>query len=180
MSRESLKQLFNVTTIVLFFVLSIGSMPAFASEYQLGPGDEIEIFVFQEPELNVKAKISQAGFINLPLIGQVNLEGLTGEEAKLKVENLFKDGYLVNPYVTLTVRQYRPFFIHGEVKSPGSYKYQAELTIEQAIALSGGLKDRASSSEWIVRRGYPEVTFKAKKSTIIMPGDVIKIEKSFF
>ncbi|MUH72994.1 polysaccharide biosynthesis/export family protein [Psychrosphaera haliotis] len=166
--------------VITFFILSSNLSQASSSEYQLGPGDEIEIFVFQEPELNVRAKISQAGFINLPLIGQVNLEGLSGEEAKLKVENLFKDGYLVNPYVTLTVRQYRPFFIHGEVKNPGSYKYQAELTIEQAIALSGGLKDRASGSEWVVLRGYPQKPLRAKKSTIIMPGDVIKIEKSFF
>lgn len=169
--------------VILMVVLSFGwatTAMAASSEYQLGPGDEIEIFVFQEPELNVKAKISQAGNINLPLVGQVNLEGMTSDEAKLKVEALYKDGYLVNPYVTLTVRQYRPFFIHGEVKSPGSYKYQAELTIEQAIALSGGLKDRASKSNWIVWRGYPQTSFKAEKSTIVMPGDVIKIEKSFF
>ena len=164
----------------LLFLLTASIAMAASSEYQLGPGDEIEIFVFQEPELNVKAKISQAGNINLPLIGQVNLEGLNSDEAKLKVEALYKDGYLVNPYVTLTVRQYRPFFIHGEVKNPGSYKYQAELTLEQAIALSGGLKDRASKSSWIVWRGSPQVSFNADKSTIVMPGDVIKIEKSFF
>lgn len=176
---------FKSGSIMVFSALVIllsAVFPVFgaSSEYQLGPGDEIEIFVFQEPELNVKAKISQAGNINLPLIGQVNLEGLNSDEAKLKVEALYKDGYLVNPYVTLTVRQYRPFFIHGEVKNPGSYKYQAELTLEQAIALSGGLKDRASKSNWIVWRGYPQVSFNADKSTIVMPGDVIKIEKSFF
>lgn len=175
------KRLGLVIVSVVFFLLNASlSVLAASSEYQLGPGDEIEIFVFQEPELNVKAKISQAGNINLPLIGQVNLEGLNSDEAKLKVEALYKDGYLVNPYVTLTVRQYRPFFIHGEVKNPGSYKYQAELTLEQAIALSGGLKDRASKSNWIVWRGYPQVSFNADKSTIVMPGDVIKIEKSFF
>ncbi len=174
---------FSITQILFTMSLFLMSLCLFASttnEYQLGPGDEIEITVFQEPDLSVEAKISQAGNVNIPLIGQVNLEGLNTEQAKLKVENLYKDGYLVNPYVTLTVRQYRPFFIHGEVKNPGSYKYQAELTIEQAIALSGGLKDRASKSNWVVWRGYPQVSFKADKSTVIMPGDVIKIEKSFF
>ena len=151
-----------------------------AAEYQLGPGDEIEIYVFQEPELTTKAKISQAGSISMPLIGQVQLEGLTSNEAKRKIEFLFKDGYLVNPSVSIIVRQYRPFFIHGEVKNPGSYKYQAELTVEQAIALSGGLKDRASNSKWTILRGFPHQSFIADKQTIIMPGDVIKIEKSFF
>ena len=151
-----------------------------ATEYQLGPGDEIEIYVFQELELTTKAKISQAGNISMPLIGQVTLEGLTSNEAKTRIEDLYRDGYLVNPNVSIIVRQYRPFFIHGEVKMPGSYKYQAELTVEQAIALSGGLKDRASSSKWIILRGFPQTSFLADKQTIIMPGDVIKIEKSFF
>lgn len=151
-----------------------------ASEYQLGPGDEIEILVFQEPELNVKAKISQAGHVNLPLIGEVSLEGLTSSKAKKQIELLYKDGYLVNPNVTFIVRQYRPFFIHGEVKQPGSYKYQAEITVEQAIALSGGLKDRASTADWEVLRGYPQVTTKVDKNSVVLPGDVIKIKKSFF
>lgn len=151
-----------------------------AAEYQLGPGDEVEIYVFQEAELTTKAQISQAGSISLPLVGQVPLEGLTAKQAKSKIEDMYREGYLVNPNITIIVRQYRPFFIHGEVKNPGSYKYQAELTVEQAIALSGGLKDRASSSKWVILRGYPQQSFAAEKQTVIMPGDVIKIEKSFF
>lgn len=165
--------------IVLAMMVLI-STHLFANEYQLGPGDEIEIFVYQETELTTKSQISQAGTVSLPLIGQVPLEGLTANEAKGKIESLYQDGYLVNPNVTIIVRQYRPFFIHGEVKSPGSYKYQAELTVEQAIALSGGLKDRASDSKWVILRGYPQVAMAADKQTVIMPGDVIKIEKSFF
>ena len=161
-------------------LLVFASTLAFSVEYQLGPGDEIEIFVFQETELTTKAKVSQAGNISMPLIGQVALEGLTSKEAKEEIERLFADGYLVSPNVTIIVRQYRPFFIHGEVKRPGSYKYQAELTLEQAIALSGGLKDRASSSKWTILRGFPQTSFIADKQTVIMPGDVIKIEKSFF
>lgn len=151
-----------------------------ATEYQLGAGDEIEIIVFQEKELNTKAKISQAGKVHLPLVGEVTLEGLTLNQAKSQVEALYLDGYLVNPNVTIVVRQYRPFFIHGEVQNPGSYKYQAELTIEQAIALAGGLKDRASRDKWQIWRGYPQTSFTATPDTVIMPGDVIKIEKSFF
>ena len=166
--------------LVIAFFSTLLAFEGIATEYQLGPGDEIEIYVFQELELTTKAKISQAGSISLPLIGQVKLEGLTSSQAKSKIEDFYRDGYLVNPNVSIIVRQYRPFFIHGEVKRPGSYKYQAELTVEQAIALSGGLKDRASSSKWIILRGFPQKSFVADKQTIIMPGDVIKIEKSFF
>ena len=170
----------RVLTLFVILLNLIVSLPIKGTEYQLGPGDEIEIYVFQEAELTTKAKISQAGNISLPLIGQVRLEGLTSNEAKKRIEDMYRDGYLVNPNVSIIVRQYRPFFIHGEVKNPGSYKYQAELTLEQAIALSGGLKDRASSSKWIILRGFPQQAFTAEKQTIIMPGDVIKIEKSFF
>lgn len=163
----------------LWFFMSCSVLCA-TNEYQLGPGDEIEVLVYQEPELRTISKISQSGQIDLPLIGQIKLEGLTVTEAKLGIESGYKQGYLVKPSVTIMVRTYRPFFIHGEVKAPGSYKYQADLNIEQAIALAGGLKDRASSSKWVVWRGYPRESFTAVKDTTIMPGDVIKIEKSFF
>lgn len=165
--------------IILFLLFNYNAWAA-TKEYQLGPGDEVEVLVYQEPELRTLAKISQSGHIDLPLVGQIKLEGLSLPSAKKSIEDSFKQGYLVTPNVTITVRVYRPFFIHGEVKTPGSYKYQADLNLEQAIALAGGLKDRASDSKWIIWRGYPRESFTAIKDTTIMPGDVIKIEKSFF
>lgn len=171
-----------ILTLLVVCLLSLFSSPTHAerSQYQLGPGDEIEVLVYQEPDLKTQTMLSQSGHIDVPLIGQIHLEGKTLDEAKVAIEKRFKDGYLVNPDVTLIVREYRPFFIHGEVKSPGSYKYQAEINLEQAIAMAGGLKDRASRSEWQIWRGYPQVAFKANKDEKIMPGDVIKIDKSFF
>lgn len=148
--------------------------------YLLGAGDTIEVLVYQEADLRTVTKVNQSGFINLPLVGQIKLEGLTIEAATDEIESKFKDGYLVYPDVTLIIREYRPFFIHGEVHHPGSYKYQAEINLEQAIALAGGLKDRASRSEWNIWRGFPQKPFKAKKGEKILPGDVIKIDKSFF
>lgn len=166
--------------VFILINLAINQVNAEKLEYLLGPGDEIELSVYQEPELRTVTKLSQSGHINVPLIGQIHLEGKNIEQAKRTIEEIFKDGYLKNPDVTIIVRQYRPFFIHGEVKLPGSYKYQAELNLEQAIALAGGLRDRASRSEWLIWRGYPQVAFKAGKSEKILPGDVIKIDKSFF
>ena len=162
--------------LVLFTNLSLAK----SNEYQLGPGDEIEIFVYQESELKTLTKLSQSGQVDLPLVGQVKLEGLSIQQAKVEIEKRYTDGYLLNPDVTIMVRSYRPFFIHGEVKSPGSYKYQAEINLEQAIALAGGLKDRASNSHWVIWRGFPRESFTAEKNSQILPGDVIKINKSFF
>ena len=156
---------------------SLASVP---TKYLLGAGDQIAILVYQEPDLTTITKINQSGAINLPLVGEVKLEGLTIEEAKRSIEDKLRDGFLVYPDVTLSVKEYRPFFIHGEVERPGSYKYQAEINLEQAIALAGGLKDRASRSQWLIWRGFPQKSFKANKSEKILPGDVIKIDKSFF
>jgi len=163
---------------LMFLTLSVDA--SVQTKYLLGAGDTIEILVYQEPDLRTVTKVNQSGFINLPLVGQVKLEGLSIESAKLTIEEKFKDGYLVYPDVTLIIREYRPFFIHGEVHHPGSYKYQAEINLEQAIALAGGLKDRASGSEWNIWRGFPQKPFKASKAEKILPGDVIKIDKSFF
>jgi len=148
--------------------------------YMFGPGDTIKISVYQEADLSVTAEISQQGFIDMPLLGSVKMTGLTQQSAKEHLEQLLRDGYLVAPSVSITVDSYRPFFIYGEVRSPGSYPYQPDITLEQAIALSGGLLDRASRSQWHIQRGAEKATFVAKSDTIILPGDVIKIEKSFF
>lgn len=169
--------------VVLLLVCCAFSINAYAqlpNMYLLGAGDTIEVLVYQEPDLRTVTKVNQSGFINLPLVGQIKLEGLTIEAASEEIESKFKDGYLVYPDVTLIIREYRPFFIHGEVHHPGSYKYQAEINLEQAIALAGGLKDRASRSKWNIWRGFPQKPFKAEKGEKVLPGDVIKIDKSFF
>lgn len=148
--------------------------------YQFGPGDTIKISVYQEADLSVTAQISQQGYIDMPLLGSVKMTGLTQQQAKEQLEALLRDGYLVSPSVSITVDSYRPFFIYGEVRSPGSYPYQPDITLEQAIALSGGLQDRASRKQWHIQRGVDKTTFIASSDTIILPGDVIKIDKSFF
>ena len=162
------------------FAAQANTTPQTLQSYMFGPGDTIKISVYQEPDLSVTAEISQQGFIDMPLLGSVKMTGLTQQGAKEHLEQLLKDGYLVSPSVSITVDSYRPFFIYGEVRSPGSYPYQPDITLEQAIALSGGLLDRASRSQWHIQRGADKATFVAKSDTIILPGDVIKIDKSFF
>lgn len=165
---------------LLFPFVSLADSLSALHGYQFGPGDTIKISVYQETDLSVTAQISQQGFIDMPLLGSVKMTGLTQQGAKEQLENLLRDGYLVAPSVSITVDSYRPFFIYGEVRSPGSYPYQPDITLEQAIALSGGLLDRASREQWHIQRGADKATFVARPDTIILPGDVIKIDKSFF
>jgi len=151
-----------------------------ADVYRLGPGDSLQITVYQEADLSFSGQISQQGFIDFPLLGNIELNGRTQQQAKTQIEQLLGADYLVTPSVSVRVSTYRPFFIYGEVRSPGSYAYQPDISIEQVIALSGGLKDRASNNHWTVQRGLEKKVFKVLSETIVHPGDVIKIHKSFF
>lgn len=168
--------------LLISFVLCIGVAKAQTSlsSYTFGPGDSLKISVYQEPDLSVTAEISQQGLVDMPLLGSLKLAGLTQQQAKQLLEEKLRDGYLVAPSVSITVNTYRPFFIYGEVRNPGSYPYQPDITVEQAIALAGGLLDRASRKEWRLQRGSEKDTSKATADTVLMPGDVIKIDKSFF
>ncbi len=161
-------------------VLAESGQTAGLQSYKFGPGDALKISVYQEPDLSVTAEISQQGYIDMPLLGSIKMTGHTQQSAKEYLEQRLKDGYLVSPSVSITIDSYRPFFIYGEVRNPGSYDYQPDITLEQAIALSGGLLDRASRSAWHIQRGADKATFKAAADTVILPGDVIKIDKSFF
>jgi polysaccharide export outer membrane protein len=77
---------------------------------------------------------------------------------------------------------YRPFFIHGQVKRPGGYPYQDDLTLDKAIAIAGGLSNRASNSDWKITRlvNGVKVTLEGNVTSEINPDDIIKIEQSFF
>ena len=77
--------------------------------------------------------------------------------------------------------QYRPFYIHGEVKKPGGYPYQPGMTVNQAIALAGGLTERASKEKIeISREGDKNNTQTGTLNTKISAGDTITIEQRFF
>ena len=90
--------------------------------------------------------------------------------------------YLISPQVNVSVAEYRPFFIHGQVKRPGGYPYLDDLTLDKAIAIAGGLSNRASKSDWIITRivDGKSVTILANVMTEVHPDDIIKIEQSFF
>ncbi len=166
--------------IFLIFISTMSNADKLNQGYLLGPGDKIEISVYRELDLKFSGQISQQGTIDFPLLGSVTISDFTQKEAKEYLQNLLLDGYLVSPSVSIRVSSYRPFFIYGEVRNPGSYSYQPDITLEQAIALSGGLKDRASRKKWMIQRGKDKENILAHGNTIILPGDVIKIDKSFF
>jgi len=150
--------------------------------YVLGNGDEISILVFDESDLSMDAAIGDSGEINYSYLGALTVAGKTPVQLEREITTALRDGYLVNPSVNVTITQYRPFFINGEVRSPGSYSYQPGLTLDKAIALAGGLTDRASSRRmYVVRAKNADQDKKRIRLTSqVGPGDVIEINEGFF
>lgn len=146
----------------------------------IGVGDTISISVYNEPDLTVKGRVGRSESVKMPLIGEVNVVGRTPAALSEEIEMRLFDGYLVNPIVTVKIESFRPFFIRGAVNRPGSYEYRLNLTVDQAIAVAGGLKDRASKKEWYVIRQPDEKPLKVNKETPVKPGDIIEIKESLF
>jgi len=133
--------------IALLCLITVGAMAdalTSPAAYKLGPGDQILINVFGEEDLSMDFQLNDTGTLNYPFLGELTVEGLSVTELEHLITQGLKGPYLVNPDVTVSIREYRPFYLHGEVKSPGGIPYQAGLTLEKAIALGGGFTERAS------------------------------------
>ncbi len=155
----------------------------FVSSYRLGSGDVLSVRVFGEPDLSQSSsRLSDSGTIFLPTIGELGISGFTlGDVERLVVERL-RGRILVNPKVSVSIEQYRPFFINGMVRSPGAYPFQPGLTVRKAVSLAGGLQERASLRKmFIIRAGDPAQSLqRVELATTVLPGDVVTIEESFF
>jgi polysaccharide export outer membrane protein len=168
-----------------------------ASNYRISPNDLLKFRVFEQPDLDAEIRVSGDGSAIFPLIGSLNVGGKTIAEATQIVTERLKDGYFVNPQVSITVRQYakKLFTVLGEVQKPGSYDMQGlqEITLLQAVGMAGGYTKVADAGNVTIKRlegGREKVQkFNAKKmasgssgttAIMIRPGDVITVGESLF
>ena len=153
-----------------------------AGAYLLGPGDSLRITVFGEPDLSGTFKIADNGTLTMPLVGQVAAGGLAVPELHKRLVTQLNAKAVKSPDVTLQIEEYRPFFILGEVKNPGSYPYVPEMTVLTAVAIAGGFTFRASEDEVSVTRKRDGATSEARASRAarILPGDVVYVFERHF
>lgn len=151
-------------------------------EYRLGSGDKVRVTVFGEASLSGEYQVSGTGAIALPLIGQVQAVGLTTAEFQDLVAQKLSAGYINEPRVSAEVLNYRPFYILGEVRSPGEYPYTNGLTVLNAVATAGGFTYRADSSRVFIKRGDEtvETAVALTTTTPVSPGDTIRIGERYF
>ncbi|RXK55674.1 hypothetical protein ESB00_07265 [Oleiharenicola lentus] len=160
--------------------------------------DRVRIVVYQEEDLTSLTRIDARGRVNLPLIGEIAIGGMSVVEAQGAIENAYKDGrFLRNPQVTVSVEEYAPreVSIQGAIRTPGRYTLPIEstLTVVELVTKAGGLTDIGKGSAVTVTRILPDGTrkvftvdvdsvIKGRKDSktddstlLLQPGDIVYV-----
>lgn len=176
-----------IRTLVLFLMLAPfttwGQTNSALSSYRLGSGDLITIRVLGEDDLKrEKIRLSDAGTISFPVLGEIEVKGMTVGALEQAITKGLKGRYLLDPQVTVTIEEYRNFYVNGEVEKPGGYPFSPGLTARKAISIAGGFKERAAREKVnIIRDDDPTQTPKrVDLDAPVLPGDIVTIDKSFF
>jgi polysaccharide export outer membrane protein len=145
--------------------------------YRLDSGDRLRIFVYGQPSLSRLYTVDPQGMVSVPLIGDVAARGRTTRGLARAIARRLGANYVKEPQVTVDIAQHRPFFILGEVRSPGQYPYVAGMTAKMAVAIAGGFADRASERQVQITRRFNGVIEKMDVPTdyVLQPGDTVYV-----
>ncbi len=148
-----------------------------AQDYIVGEGDILRITVYDHDDLTTTARVSGEGSILFPLIGQVEVEGLTLTQITQKIASLLADGYVVNPQVNIFIQEFRSkkAFIMGEVNKPGLYVLPWQTTLLSVLSEAGGLTKDAGDKAIIKRKANssdnPESVITVDLRKLVEKGD---------
>jgi polysaccharide export outer membrane protein len=150
--------------------------------YRLGAGDRVRVTVFGHEDLSGEFEVDGSGNVSLPLIRNVRAAGLTLPDFEQQIIDRLRPDYLRDPSVSVEVLNYRPYFILGEVNSPGSYAFENGITLDKAVAKAGGYTYRARTGRVkIIRANDASRTpVDAGRDTLVLPGDVIEVPERYF
>lgn len=162
------------------------------NDYQLGTGDVVRITVYGQPDLTTDVRVSENGTINFPLIGDVKLAGSSPAQGESEIaQRLSKGGFIVNPFVTLNVMQYRgqEVSVLGRVNRPGKYALEKMGRVTDALALAGGVIIDGADTVTLVRTHdgkteYRDIDLVAlfkpggeASNELIRDGDIINVAR---
>ncbi len=156
------------------------SLPTY--DYPLAGGDKLRVIVFGDQALGGDFTVGGSGLISLPLIGEVNVLGLTSSQLQGRIAGKLADGYLRDPRVAVEVLSTRPFYILGEVNRPGEYPFTSGLTVQAAVARAGGYTYRATTKVVVIKHAGrdDEVSYQVTPGTRVAPGDTVRIKERWF
>lgn len=161
-----------------------------SKEYVISANDVLEVSVYNEPDLTKITRVQEDGTINYPLLGNIAASGMSVRELEERIRYMLAEDYLVNPQVSIFVKEYAKVSILGQVSQPGSYELKGRATLMQAIALAGGFSDTGNPAKVkVIRRTQNKeetfdidttgITERADRSNdiILHPGDVVFVEE---
>ena len=159
--------------------------------YKIQPGDVLIISVLNEADFEKEVRVSANGTVLYPLIGEVAVKGLDILSVTQKITGLLNE-YLVEPQVSIFIKQFSKVFVYGEVIKPGSFELSEKMTLLQSISLAGGIKDRANPKKIKIKRvkegkiitigvDLTSITQKEQsdQDVVLEPGDVVIVPESF-
>ncbi len=182
--------------IAALFFLSVLAISAeeispLNENYKVQSGDVLIITVLNEPDFEKEVRVSANGTILYPLIGEVSVKGEDVSSITRKVTGLLNE-YLVEPQVSIFIKQFSKVFVYGDVINPGAFELSERMTLLQCISLAGGLKDRANPKKISIKRIVEgrvtsilvDITAITQKDhsdldVNLEPGDVIIVPESF-
>ena len=160
------------------------AVPATPGDYEVGAGDVIEVAVYGNDDLSRIPTVQTNGSISLPLLGEVQVAGLTVAEVQRKITNLLAKDYLVNPQVEVKVRDYNSQYVSvvGEVNSPGRKPLRGRTRLIDLLSEGGGFKPTASGEVMITRTegefegGGKSITVRITRSASPSMQDLVNLE----
>ena len=159
----------------------------------LGASDVVEVRIYGEPDLSGVHRVTAEGTIRLPLVGNLEVDGLTADEAAERVQAAYNTKYLKEAQATVLVQQFnsRKIYVLGEVGKPGAYPYEDKMTLIGAIAIAGGTSRLADLNRTLITREADEATVRQTVAVAdirkgqapdveLQPGDIIFVPESLF
>jgi polysaccharide export outer membrane protein len=164
----------------------------------LGPGDTFEVRVFGEKDLSNIYRVGVDGSIDFPLIGNLKVVGMTPAEVAGAIAKKLQgpspeQGFLKNPQVTVFVKelQSKKVFVFGQVNKPGTFNYEQNMSVVQAITLAGGFNGVAAKNDTTVTRLVQGKKLKTRvkvesiaegseRNFTLKPGDIVFVPERFF
>jgi polysaccharide export outer membrane protein len=125
--------------------------------YQIGSQDELRVTVFEADGLTGVYRVDDDGFITFPLLGRIEVSGMTLTAAQERIRQLLMNGYIRNPQVRVDVQEYKSqsVFVSGEVRAPAEIRMTGGMTLLKALAQAGSPMSSASSELTIARQRRP-------------------------
>jgi polysaccharide export outer membrane protein len=174
--------------------LAVAAEPRTNVDYKLGQGDAIRIVVFQNPDLTLDSRVSESGTITYPLIGTVDIGGLSIEAAEKRIASALKDGgFVQKPQVNIILIQVRgnQVSVLGQVNRPGRFPLEtANNRISDVLAMAGGISPQGADTVVVtgIREGKPfrrEIDFpsifindKSEEDILVSGGDILYIHRA--